>query len=131
VDLDAARAPHWMRRLAVIAPTTEHLRLTKVEARDFARLRDALGDMTPPAVLGHSLGADLGADAVLARAAVLESPLPPDWQTQVARGASAEFPIRAADLPGLEGAALGQRLKDLKARWIASDFTATRDDLLG
>jgi poly(A) polymerase len=131
VHLDAGRAPHWMRRLAVLAPTTDHLRLTKAEARDFARLRDAIGQMTPPAVLGHSLGTDLGTDAVLARAAVLESPLPHDWQAQIARGATAQFPIRAADLPGLDGAALGQRLKDLKARWIASDFRATRDDLLG
>lgn len=131
VHLEAGRAPHWMRRLAVLAPDTAPLRLTKAEARDLSRLRDAVGDMTPPAVLGYGLGAELGADAVLARAAVLESPLPPDWRAEVTRGASARFPIRAADLPGLEGAALGQELKALEARWIASDFRATRADLLG
>lgn len=131
VHLESGRAPHWMRRLAVLAPDTDHLRLTKAEARDLTRLRDAIGQTTPPAVLGHDLGTELGADAVLARAAILESPLPRDWRAEVTRGATARFPIRAADLPGLDGAALGQRLKDLKARWIASDFTATRADLLG
>lgn len=131
VHLDACRAPHWMRRLAVLAPDTDHLRLTKAEVRDLSSLRDAIGDMTPPAVLGYRLGPDLGADAVLVRAALLESPLPPDWQAEVTRGASARFPVRAADLPGLEGAALGQRLKTLEARWIACDFRATRADLLG
>lgn len=131
VHLEATRAPHWMRRLAVLGTSANHLRLTKAETRDLTRLRDALGEMTAPAVLGYRLGAELGADAVLARAAVLESPLPADWQAEVTRGANARFPIRAADLPGLEGAALGQQLKALEARWIASDFSATRDDLLG
>ncbi|MCL1629586.1 CCA tRNA nucleotidyltransferase [Roseibaca sp. V10] len=130
VHLEGARAPHWMRRLAVLGPSIDHLRLTKAETRSLTRLRDALGDMTAPAVLGYRLGAELGEDAVLARAAVLESPLPPDWQAEVTRGTNAHFPIRAADLPGLEGAALGQHLKALEARWIASDFSATRNDLL-
>jgi len=130
VHLEAATPPRWLRRLAVLGGDTGTLRLTKAEARDLDRLRSALGDMTAPAELGYRLGADLGADAVLARAAVLESPLPPAWYPEVTRGASARFPIRAADLPGLEGAALGQRLKTLEARWIASDFHATRADLL-
>jgi len=131
VHLDASVPPRWLRRLAVLGGETSALRLTKAEARDLTCLRGALGDMTAPALLGYRLGAELGTDAVLARAATFESPLPPDWQAEIARGASARFPIRAADLPGLDGAALGQRLKALEARWITSDFRATRDDLLG
>jgi poly(A) polymerase len=131
VHLEGAAPPRWLRRLGVLGGDTSALRLTKAEARDLSRLRDAVGDITPPAALGYHLGADLGADAALARAAMLESPLPADWQADVMRGAHARFPVRAADLPGLEGAALGQRLKALESRWIASDFTATRDDLLG
>ena len=47
------------------------------------------------------------------------------------RGAKARFPVKPADLmPGLEGAALGARLKELEARWIASGLTLTRAELL-
>ena len=43
----------------------------------------------------------------------------------------ASFPIRAADLiPSFSGPALGEKLADLEAQWIASGFTLTRKDLL-
>jgi poly(A) polymerase len=34
-------------------------------------------------------------------------------------------------MPGLQGPALGARLKELEARWIASDFALSREALLG
>ena len=47
------------------------------------------------------------------------------------RGAEAVCPVTAADLmPGLSGKALGERLKEIEAEWIASGFTATREALL-
>ena len=33
-------------------------------------------------------------------------------------------------MPALQGPALGARLKALEARWLASDLTLSRDDLL-
>ncbi|SUZ31736.1 CCA-adding enzyme [Roseibaca ekhonensis] len=131
VHLEGACAPRWLRRLVVLGGATHALRLTKAESRDLTRLRDALSDMAGPALLGYRLGDSLGADAVLARAASFEQPLPELWQTEITRGADARFPVRAADLPEMEGAALGQRLKTLEARWIASDFKLSRADLLG
>jgi poly(A) polymerase len=131
VHLEGACAPRWLRRLVVLGGATHALRLTKAESRDLTRLRDALSDMAGPALLGYRLGDSLGADAVLARAASFEQPLPELWQTEITRGADARFPVRAAELPEMEGAALGQRLKTLEARWIASDFKLSRADLLG
>ena len=47
------------------------------------------------------------------------------------RGAQARFPVKANDLkPDYTGPALGQRLRELESRWIASGFTLTREDLL-
>ena len=40
------------------------------------------------------------------------------------------FPVRAADLALLSGAALGRALKDIEKRWIASDFTLDKKALL-
>ena len=48
-----------------------------------------------------------------------------DWQ-------GPRFPLRAADLQarGFSGVALGQKLKQLEAQWVASQFTLSRSTLL-
>jgi poly(A) polymerase len=131
VHLEASEAPRWLRRLAVVGGETEALRLSKAESRDLAALRSSLGAPDTPAALGWRLGRDLGADATLARAASLGTAPPPGWQAEVRRGADTPFPVAAADLmPALSGEALGARLKDLQARWLASDLTLSREALL-
>jgi poly(A) polymerase len=131
VHFDADQPPRWLRRLAVLGGDTGNLRLSKPETRDLSALREALGSTASPATLGWKLGLALATDAILARAASFGTPPPQDWQAQVHRGAKARFPVTAADLmPALQGEALGARLKDLEARWLASDLTLTRDDLL-
>lgn len=132
IHLETDIPPRWLRRLAVLggADLTDALRLSRAEARDLARLRDAAGSTLTPAVLGQKLGADRGTDAMLSRAALLEQPLPQDWQSEVARGAQTRFPITAADLPNLVGPLLGQELKRLERLWLASDLRLTKADLL-
>lgn len=131
VHLDAAEPPRWLRRLAVLGGDTAQLRLSKAEARDLSALRAALGTSEIPAVLGFTLGAPLAADAVLARAASFGVDPPTGWQSQVQRGANARFPVTASDLmPELQGEAIGARMKQLQTRWLASDLTLTREELL-
>ncbi|TAG12075.1 MAG: CCA tRNA nucleotidyltransferase, partial [Rhodobacterales bacterium] len=133
VHLEVDAPFRWLRRLAVLggeAPATA-LRLSRHETRDLAQLRDAIGSMVSPAALGWQIGADLGADAILARAASFGTPPPPSWPAEVARGAAATFPVTAADLmPALQGEALGAQLQALEAQWLASNLTLSRDDLL-
>ena len=134
VHLERDGAPDWMRRLAALGgeDPPERLRLSGAEARDLAALRDAIGNMAAPAVLGWRMGLGRGTDAMLLRAAVLDQSLPPDWMGEVSRGAAAIFPIAAVDLmPALQGQGLGARLKHLQADWIASDLRKTRAELLG
>jgi poly(A) polymerase len=133
VHLDAAHPPRWLRRLAVLGgeDADTALRLSRAEARDLAALRSAMDSAETPAALGWRLGETLATDATLARAAALETPLPADWQADIARGSATRFPVTAADLmPALQGEALGAGLKALEARWLASDLTLQRDDLL-
>ena len=125
--------PDGIRRLALLGGEDPkgHLRLSRVEARRVETIRAHLGGTETPAALGYVLGTEGAQDVVLVRAALFECPPPPGWQAEIARGAAQTFPLRAADLmPALEGAALGARLKELEARWIASDFRLTRDALL-
>ena len=133
VHLEAGAPPHWQRRLVVLGGQDwdNALRLSRSEQGLMARLRDQVGNALSPAALGWRLGPEAGADAVLARAAVLESPLPDDWKADVARGAASRFPVTAADLmPALAGPALGAKLAELESRWLASDLRLSRDDLL-
>lgn len=131
VHLDQSEPPRWLRRLSVLGGETEALRLSKAEARDLAALRAALGTGDSPAVLGWQLGVALATDAILAGAASFGSPPAPGWQPEVKRGARARFPVTAAELmPALQGAALGSRMKALEARWLASNLSLGKDDLL-
>lgn len=131
VHLDAAEPPRWLRRLSILGGDTDPLRLSKAEARDLSALRSALGSSDTPAALGWKLGETLGFDSILARTASFGTHPPQGWQDEVRRGASAAFPVTAADLmPALQGEALGARMKALEARWLASNLTLTREELL-
>ena len=133
IHLETGHPIRWRRRLAALGgqDPANNLRLSRADAATVSALRDAVDEMLSPAALGWKLGAEDGTDAVLVRAALLESPLPPDWQAEIARGAAANFPLAAADLmPGLQGPALGKALKRLENLWLAQDLRPDRDTLL-
>ena len=121
-------APDPIRRLAVLGGDAEaHLRLSKVQARQLSVLKAGLS----PAETAYRHGAAAGQDVALVAAASLGQPLAPEIMQTVAHAAKQQFPLKAADLmPALSGAALGDALKAAEARWIASGFTLTKDDLL-
>lgn len=132
IHLEADLPPDALRRLAALGgqDPADALRLSRDEARRLAALVAAVGGGMGPGELGYRLGAREGRDALLLRAALLEAPLGAGWQDALSRGASARFPVRAADLPDLTGPALGARLKEMEARWIASGFVLSREQLL-
>ena len=131
VHLDCGLPPRWLRRLAVLGgeDPAPLLRLSRAESAAFAALRAALA--LPLAEAAWRLGAETATDAALVTAATLGAALPPGWQTTIATAAAARFPVAAADLmPALQGAALGEALKTLQARWIESGFCMDRAALL-
>ncbi|MCA3445847.1 MAG: CCA tRNA nucleotidyltransferase [Rhodobacter sp.] len=133
VHLEAGRSPDWLRRLAVLGgeDPAERLRLSRAEARTLNSLRSGLSSMETPAALGHRYGPDRAANVVLGRAALRGAAPLEGWEKDIAQGAAARCPVTAADLmPHLSGAALGERLAALEARWIASGFRLSREDLL-
>ncbi len=134
VHLEGNAPARWQRRLVVLGGQDwgDALRLSRAEQGMMARLRDQIGSSLSPAALGWKLGPEFGTDALLARAALLESPLPAQWQEDVSRGAESRFPVMAADLmPQLSGPALGATLAQLESLWLASDLRLSRDELLG
>lgn len=121
-------APSAIRRLAMLGGQSEALRLSKDQARELAHI--VLPTELPELAYRH--GFAVARDAALIRAASLGNPLA-QGELDVLRDAAARvFPLTAADLmPEREGPALGRALREAEARWIASGFTLTKDDLLG
>jgi poly(A) polymerase len=133
VHLEAGLAPDWQARLAVIGGEnlTEALRLSKAETVTIMRIRDEIGSTVTPAALGWKFGAQVAQAVVLARAAMLEAPLPIGWQSEITRGVNAALPVTAADLtPALQGPDLGKRLREIEARWLASNLYLGKAALL-
>lgn len=133
LEQDAGAAPDPIRRLAAIAPAevAGTLRLSKAQLQRLTRMRDEAASSASIAELGFRNGATGGLHETLLRCAFLEQP----WSAQMAEdlktGAAAHFPIRAQDLiPAFSGPALGRKLAELESRWIASNFTLTRKELL-
>ncbi len=122
-----------IRRLTVLGGEgiAEALRLSKKTARHRDVLRNGLESSDSPGALGYRFGEEAATSILLLRAAMFESPLMPDALTAAKIGASAEFPIRPADLiDRFQGAALGNALKELESAWIASEFSLSKAELL-
>lgn len=134
VEQELGLNPDAVRRLAVLAASDESevLRLSKPNAKRLEVLKtEATGTMAA-AALGYRYGVEAGFDIIALRAAFLGDP--PDSATRqtLEQGAAAQFPVTAQDLmQAFEGKALGEQLKALEARWIASGFALTKDQLLG
>ncbi|MEY8839699.1 CCA tRNA nucleotidyltransferase [Cribrihabitans sp. XS_ASV171] len=128
----AGSSPDGLRRLAALGEDLAlTLRLSKAQARRIDQMRAAAIGTAGAGELGYRLGADLGADALLLRCALLEEPWQAEWKQALTRGESAEFPLSARDLmPGLQGPALGAEFGRLEQLWIDSGFSLDRAELL-
>lgn len=122
-------APSWPRRLALLTPdASDALRLSKAEALYQSQLAAAADWPLPEAAWRLSEAA--ATDLALIRQARFQS-VPADWPSQIARAATARFPVIAGDLmPRLKGPALGQALKTAERAWIDSGFALSKSALI-
>lgn len=133
IEQAAGAAPDPVRRLAAIATPDDAatLRLSRAQLQRLTRMREEAQASTSVAELGYRYGEEGGLHETLLRCAFFEQPWSEDLRTTLHTGAAARFPIKAADLiPDFTGPALGRKLAELEARWIASGFDLSRDDLL-
>lgn len=133
LEAETCSAPDALRRLAFLGgeDAAERLRLTRAEARRLDLLGKTAPDRISAGEIGYRHGSRDGADILLLRAAMRDTPLAPEDWRDLARGAEAVLPVKPTDfMPELTGPALGRHLRTLEARWIASGFTLRREDLL-
>lgn len=133
VHLEQGYPADPIRRLSLLGGqnVAKALRLSKKDAKRLEDLRDGIGSTAGIGEFAYKLGADAALSITLLRAAMFETPLPDGFEQDIAAGAAASFPIKPADLmPEFFGPELGSQLRKLEARWIASGYSLTREDLL-
>ncbi|MCH8950850.1 MAG: CCA tRNA nucleotidyltransferase [Proteobacteria bacterium] len=141
VDLEgkAGVGADWMARLTALGAENpaRTLRLSRAEAKGLAVIRALLAAPVPVAIAAHRHGARAAQAMALLRATKGDSGGDAgglaSLQTEIARGAGAEFPLLAADLiaAGIRpGPALGVALEAARTRWLDSDFALDKGELL-
>ncbi|MBV1863722.1 MAG: CCA tRNA nucleotidyltransferase [Rhodobacteraceae bacterium] len=133
LELAAGIAPCWQRRLAALGGENpmQNLRLSKTDTRHLDAVQRLITKGCSPAEAGYRYGKQVAIDAALVLAASLSTPVPVSTFAEIERGVAAVFPIKAKDLqPRYSGQALGNALKKLESRWIASGLRAQRYQLL-
>lgn len=127
-------APDWLRRLASLGGSDHRnlLRMNKADARRLDLYRDKAGTAEQAGELAWRYGAKAAQDIILLRCSALIATVPADLIATTEAAAAQVFPVRAADLAdtGLQGPALGARLRELETRWIASGFQLDKAALL-
>ncbi len=137
VDLEgkAGVAADWLTRLAALggAGPARALRLSRAEAKSLAAIRALLATPVPVATAAYRNGARAAQAMALLRAAGGDMGGLANLMEEIARGAAAKFPLRAADLiaAGMPpGPALGAALETARTRWLDSDFSLDRATLV-
>ncbi len=133
IEQDAGAAPDPVRRLAAIASpeVAGTLRLSRAQLQRLTQMRDEAMGTASVAELGYRHGFENGLSETLLRCAFHEQTWSSTLIVDLKKGAAARFPIKPSDLmPEFSGAALGEKLSQLEARWIASDFALNRQELL-
>ncbi|MGD1881358.1 MAG: CCA tRNA nucleotidyltransferase [Paracoccaceae bacterium] len=134
LEAQSGLGPDPIRRLTALGgeDPIDRLRLSKADAKARKHLIEGLGGSDTSKALGYSFGAETAKGIILLKAAMSSMPLHVDAFAGVESGARSTFPVVAADFDGtLSGGDLGEKLRSLKAQWLASDLTLSRDDLLG
>ena len=122
-----------LRRLAALGGNgvAGALRLSNAEAAKLDRLRAGQESTLSAGALGYHFGANEALDILALRAASFEQELDTVQADLANFGATQTCPVKAIDLmPALHGPAIGQALKAIETRWIASNFTLTKAALL-
>ncbi|MDD9923371.1 MAG: CCA tRNA nucleotidyltransferase [Boseongicola sp.] len=125
--------PNSIRRLAALGGEAPEkmLRLSRSQTKALEITKRHLVSDKCPGALGYELGEEQAISVCLLRGALSNQELAEGVRAEIRKGAGAHFPISAEDLmPDLTGPALGDALKALEARWVESDFTLSREDLL-
>ncbi len=125
--------PDPLRRLAGLGDgnAASQLRLDRKSERRLRMLMDESCLHRAAGELGYRFGARDGLDIAILRAARTGNRPESNLPAATSHGAAQRFPLPASSLPAsLAGREIGEALRDLECRWIASGFSLSAEDLL-
>ncbi|MEO0995382.1 MAG: CCA tRNA nucleotidyltransferase [Pseudomonadota bacterium] len=138
LEADLGAAPDWVRRLVVLtdgeAAPVDALKLSREDARQFRDIALVAAASEPPALAAEAAGVETATSGLLVSAARHGGALVDGFEAEIARGAVAQFPLRAEDLMAAgwtQGPGLGAALAEARSLWRKSDFTLDKNALLG
>ncbi len=126
--------PSWINRLSALAHGNWRgaFRFSRKEAAAVKRVQSLAENPLLPAEAAYRYGRDAALGGSLVGAALRGEALPPGLAGGLELGSRARFPVAAADLaPEYSGRRLGDRLRELEDRWVASGFALGREELVG
>lgn len=135
VHLEASvlATPDPILRLAALGgeDVSTRLRLSRMQTKKLAAYTKAAYSAISLSELAYREGETVAHAAAVMRSALAERPVLKTDLTAIARAAHQVFPVAPNDLmPDFQGRALGDKLNEMEARWIASDFQLSREDLM-
>jgi poly(A) polymerase len=135
VDSEAGVDADWIARLAALGGENpaDALRLSRAEAKLLADIRALLATTTPVAVAAYRKGSRAAQAMALIRAASGDTTDLATLPAEITRGATAQFPLTAADLiaAGIQpGPALGTTLDSARTHWLNNNFSQNKLQLL-
>ena len=125
--------PDAVLRLAALGgqDVADRLRLSRKQRQYLDTLTDLTGSNLGLAEISYRYDSRVAMSISVVRAAMAGQPMPVDVAQQIELGSNAVFPVSPADLmPAFQGKSLGDALAALEARWIASSFQLSREELM-
>ena len=126
-------SPCATRRLAAYTEDNLklHLRFSNKTAKTHKILRDEAKGPKGAAELAYRYNEKLALDIILVRASLQGTEFSKDIFNQIKLGSTVEFPIKSSDLAEyFSGPKLGEMLTFLEQKWIESNFTLNRKQLI-
>ena len=127
VEQAAGMKPDPVRRLAILGGDRDGLRLSKAQARQLDQISCDFSN----GETAYRFGDAVALDKLAVESATMGHEIDPKKAKFANFAAIQQMPIKAVDLMDrFQGPALGRALKEAEARWIASDFSLTKEELL-
>ena len=133
IALENGKITDWHTRLSAIfdSDPLTHLRLSKRDYKRVMLITQNACDGIDAAEIAYHHGAVIARNCALLRAALFNTAPAPDMMARIALGTDAIFPLACHDLPAhITGIKIGEALRSAQTRWIASDFTLKKQELL-
>ena len=133
IVLEGVKDINWISRIHIMRAVVPNdlWSMSKKESTFSTLLKTFLGGDETAAHLSYLHGGDVAFQVSLLKSALSNKRTSETLEADIERGTTALFPVTSGDLtPLLKGNELGDKLRELKLKWLKSNFSLNKDELL-